>query len=96
MGREAFLEMCRDSAHRAKYGISLVEREKLLWKQAGLCNICCKPMGAGRGPDGAHLDHDHETGRIRGLICANCNMGIGQLKHDPLLLEGAATYLRVA
>ena len=39
------------------------------------------------------VDHDHKTGKIRGIICRNCNTGIGQLNDDPELIRTAATYL---
>lgn len=60
------------------YGISLVEYERILISQGGACKICR------RVPDGKHLavDHDHATGRIRGLLCQQCNTVLGLLKED--------------
>lgn len=58
-------------------------------KQNGLCAIC------GDLPHGTHLsmDHNHDTGVVRGLLCRSCNVGIGALQDKPELLERAARYL---
>lgn len=59
-------------------------------EQGGVCAIC------GRRPrEGTHLhvDHDHETGRVRGLLCFSCNVAVGQLQHDPTRIVRAADYL---
>ena len=62
----------------------------MLDAQDYLCAIC---KG---GPDGRgrlHVDHDHESGRVRGLLCSNCNLGLGKFKDDPALVREAARYL---
>jgi hypothetical protein len=41
-----------------------------------------------------HVDHDPDTGRARGLLCMECNTGIGELKHSPEILDLAISYLR--
>ena len=58
----------------------------MLGRQDGLCAIC-------RSAPAAHVDHDHETGAVRALLCFNCNGGLGQFKDDPLLLQLAAAYV---
>ena len=75
-----------------KYGMTLEDYDKMLVEQLGACAIC-KTV-----PDGELarlcIDHDHETGRIRGLLCDRCNRGIGLLRDDPAVLDAAAQYLR--
>lgn len=73
------------------YGITLAEYDTMLIAQGGGCAIC------GRSPEenGRRLgvDHDHETGEVRGLLCGNCNQGIGFFKDDTGRLRSAANYL---
>jgi hypothetical protein len=63
----------------------------LLQSQGGRCAICHTDQPGGHGR--FHIDHDHVSGRIRGLLCNNCNRGLGSLKHDPDFLRKAITYL---
>lgn len=81
-----------NSKLKARFGLSIDEYEELLAKQEGKCKIC----GALRSSLGHRLavDHNHETGEIRGLLCKSCNIGIGNLQDDPELCERAAVYLR--
>jgi hypothetical protein len=71
------------------YGISVEEYEDMLESQGGGCYIC------GIGPVGRALDidHDHRTGKVRGLLCSNHNRALGLLGDDPDLLLAAHTYL---
>lgn len=74
---------------RYKFGITLEEYDALLDAQDGRCAIC------GARPEGRMLDvdHDHATGIVRGLLCNNCNRGIGHLGDDAERLLAAAAYL---
>ena len=74
-----------------RYGITLKEYESQLKAQDNKCKIC----GAEACPTGDRfaVDHCHETGKLRALLCQHCNTGIGLLKHDKNLLEKAIDYL---
>lgn len=81
----------REHRLQTKYGIGEAEFA-LLWKhQDGKCGCCGKSFYS---PPAAKVDHDHETGVIRGLLCFHCNTGIGKLGDDIEGLERAIAYLR--
>lgn len=63
----------------------------ILESHDGRCDICRKDLKPGRG---THVDHCHATGAIRGVLCGNCNRGIGMFQDRPELLLSAAEYLR--
>lgn len=70
--------------------LEALEYAKLLVKQDGKCGICdTVPTGRQR----LCVDHDHATGRIRGLLCHRCNTAIGLLRDDPVVLDAAIRYL---
>ena len=71
---------------KVRYGLTPEEYEKLSTKQLKKCAIC----GAGKKLD---VDHCHKTKRIRGLLCGNCNRGLGLFKDDPNILQNAIKYL---
>lgn len=77
----------------ALYGITVAEYEALLEKQNGLCAICHKPPTGKHNGARLNVDHDHETGRIRGLLCYHCNNGLGRFSDDPVVLRRAADYV---
>lgn len=76
-----------------KYGLTEADWDRMLTEQGGRCAICHTDTPGGRG-ERWHIDHCHATDRVRGLLCHNCNVGIGNFKDDPTLLESAAAYLR--
>lgn len=87
-------------AGRAKlfrqYGITMEEFDSMYVEQRGLCKICGNPetvLGSGGKVKTLAIDHDHETGQVRGLLCNNCNRAIGLLKDNADLLRTAADYL---
>lgn len=80
-----------------RYGITKREWNELLIKQEGRCAICRTDVPGGRGTRrGWHIDHNHETGQVRGLLCYGCNGGIGFFKEDPDVLSAAIEYIRAA
>ena len=76
---------------KIKYGITLEDFITLLIEQDGRCAIC---KSRDRGPEISWaVDHDHKTGKVRGLLCSGCNHGVGNFKDNPDLLIAAANYL---
>ena len=71
-----------------KYGISLEQFWKMLCEQQGRCAVCLSPSNL-------QVDHDHNSGVVRGLLCLNCNRAAGLLDDNPELMEALARYLRV-
>ena len=73
-----------------RYGITQQEFFAMLERQRHRCLDCGINIS---GPKKAMVDHDHETGRLRGLLCRPCNWALGQTKEDPLILRKLAAYL---
>ena len=80
----------RDAYLKRTFGISQSDYDALLGSQSGGCAICGKPPGK----ISLHVDHDHETGAIRGLLCVGCNNALGQLHDQPRLLLRAIAYVQ--
>jgi hypothetical protein len=78
-----------------KFGLRPGEYAKMLALQGGLCAICHLIPDEVQNTAGRRLavDHCHQSGRIRGLLCDRCNRGIGQLHENPEILRRAAGYL---
>lgn len=74
---------------KKKIGISEEEYQQLLLNQSNVCAICDKPCTRALA-----VDHDHTTGKIRGLLCNKCNRGLGYFQDNPALLEQAYFYLK--
>lgn len=86
-----------DTKKLAPYGITIEDYARLSEFQAGLCAICRRPEGRIDSRSGRahllHVDHNHATGAVRGLLCGKCNRAIGLLNDDPELLKVALKYL---
>lgn len=79
----------RDTVLQRTYGMTMDEYDEMLAAQGGGCAIC-----GGQCPTGRRLavDHDHETGENRGLLCSKCNGGFGYFSEDPGRLMAAIEY----
>ncbi|MFD0313882.1 endonuclease VII domain-containing protein [Streptomyces flavalbus] len=82
---------CRAAEGRAghlkrHYGLTEAERDEMVASQMGLCPICLAAPAV-------HVDHCHKTGRVRGVLCFNCNSGLGLLRDNPEAMNRAADYL---
>lgn len=92
--KEHLDELRRQYERKRRYGLTQQQYELLLEKQAGQCAIC-------HSVDNGHkasleVDHDHITGKVRGLLCNKCNQGIGLLQDSEALLKNAIIYLSAA
>ena len=83
----------REYLLKRKYGLTLEQFDEILASQGGACAIC---GGTDTGKwENLHVDHNHITGKVRGILCNECNMAIGKFKTDegPELLEKALAYV---
>ena len=77
----------RDYHLRARYGITSADVDAMVERQGGTCAVCDgKPE---------HVDHDHATGKVRGILCFNCNQALGNARDDIAVLRGLINYLRL-
>jgi hypothetical protein len=81
----------RDAMRKSRHGIAYGTYDTMLAAQHGGCATCGAPPPVDKA---LHVDHDHDTGRIRSLLCDRCNRGLGFFLDQPVLLERAAHYLR--
>ncbi len=87
--RETVARLYGNSRHyhlKKKYGIGAKEVDALIERQGGLCAVCRK-----RPP--TQVDHDHHTGKVRGILCLKCNAGLGALRDSVRNLYHAIEYL---
>lgn len=87
----AFKNNYRDYSLKRNYGITLVEFEQMLLGHGGGCAICRSTEPG--WSKGWHVDHNHQTGVVRGVLCHRCNLMIGLAKERPERLRAAASYL---
>jgi hypothetical protein len=94
--REKHRVQLRYNTIKCEFGLSRAGFDSLFDSQDGKCKICRREIERPPGFDNrkaAHIDHDHATGRVRGLLCCTCNVGIGNFQDSPLLLERAKRYV---
>lgn len=88
-GLDSWCRSCRASyrsdTRRGTYRKNISDEDLKDLISVGVCVICGNP--------GNQVDHCHTTGKVRGLLCINCNTGLGKFKDDPILLEFARMYL---
>ena len=71
---------------KRRYGVDAVDVEWMILQQGGVCAIC-------KERPAKHVDHDHGAGKVRGILCFNCNRGLGYFKDDWVRMCQAADYL---
>ena len=72
---------------RRRYGLTSAEVNAMIEAQGGTCAVCTGPA--------QHVDHDHATGEVRGILCFNCNQALGNARDDVQVLRGLARYLEL-
>lgn len=85
-------------AHRAhvlryRYGMTVEQEQALLAAQGNVCAVCRQPFQSEPRSRRLAVDHDHDTGEVRGLLHVTCNSGLGMLRHSPEVLARAIEYL---
>lgn len=90
-----------DNDMRRKYGINLETFHELLVSQDNRCAICHTKFLSTKNADvpkslWINIDHSHETGKVRGLLCTKCNLGLGSFSDNEKLLYSAANYLSLS
>jgi hypothetical protein len=91
--REAVKVAARVGELRRKYGITPDELHALKRAQGWRCAVCRKLFPSGAGGKRVHVDHDHRTKRVRGVLCSPCNSGLGKLGDSVAGLRRALAYL---
>ena len=74
-----------------RHGLSVEQYRAILQRQGSRCAVCREPLGDTRRD--RHIDHDHVTGAVRGILCPSCNLMIGHARDDPTVLAAAIAYL---
>lgn len=79
-------------SYKKKYGISIEDYDRMSDEQNHVCAICGQPQNRAN-TSRLSVDHNHETGSVRGLLCHLCNSGLGAFQDDPQILTSAIEYL---
>lgn len=91
--RQIYPKTYRQAAHiHQKYGITIEDKQHMLLLQKAICAICPNAITM----QTACVDHNHKTGKVRGLLCKTCNHAIGLLYDNPITCRNAATYLETS
>lgn len=89
--RDDYKKRKRANYYKHKYNLSIEQVEEIFDNQNGCCDICRKQLH--KGFQGFDVDHCHKTGKIRGILCNNCNKAIGGLQESVENLKSAILYL---
>lgn len=98
--RERYLQLAKErskgngnsSYYKKLYNMTLEEVQDMLSKQNNKCLICTVDLQS-VGKYNTHVDHCHKTGKVRGILCRSCNLGIGHFKDNIETIKNAAKYL---
>ena len=85
----------RNTMLKSKYGITLEDYNKMLLAQNSLCAICGKRDTRNKSMPNLAVDHCHQTGKVRGLLCDRCNFSLGGFEDNINLLNKAIEYLKI-
>jgi hypothetical protein len=88
--RDLYPDRVKNRVLKYSYGITFETYNEMYSFQSGVCAICNLSCSTGRK---LCVDHDHKTGKVRGLLCNDCNIGIGKLKDSSKILKKASDYL---
>ena len=89
LNKEANLQYAKEFNLKRKFNLTLTQYKELLQKQNNVCAIC-----GGTCTKSLAVDHNHNTGKVRGLLCNNCNRGLGHFKDSIKNLTTAINYLK--
>jgi len=92
LGSQLNKEQKRAYSLEKTYGITLEQYSQMFEEQKGCCAICNRHQSEFKRA--LHVDHDHSTGEVRGLLCGNCNTAIGLLDESLQLFDKAQQYLK--
>lgn len=81
-----------DNYLKYRYGLTSKEYEDFYYLQGGQCAICLKDLALKSKK--THIDHNHETGEIRGILCSNCNIMLGLAEENQFVFLKAISYLQ--
>lgn len=87
--REKTRRAVRNSHLKKKYGITIEQFNEILERQGGVCLICKRECEYGN----LSVDHDHETGKVRALLCRKCNLAVGFVGEDIEIADRLRLYL---
>jgi hypothetical protein len=88
-------EYCRNYDLKRHYGITSEDFDNMLKEQNGVCKICSRENPTGKH-NRFHVDHCHETSKVRGLLCSPCNLGLGAFGDNTEVLTEAIKYLKLS